>query len=115
MNDNKLPVPEHEFLTMTLADFFLRFPQYTYTDLAKYAGISGVTICHYVYGQSYSSYTADRIREGMKLQLRIEAINALNWVYFSGLQLAPNNAAFGFANTQRNLPRDIQIGGRFTF
>jgi Carboxypeptidase regulatory-like domain len=56
-----------------------------------------------------------RIREGMKLQVRIEAINALNWVYFSGLQLASNNANFGFANTQRNLPRDIQLGGRFTF
>ena len=55
------------------------------------------------------------IREGMRLQIRIEAINALNWVYFSGLQLASNNANFGFANTQRNLPRDIQLGGRFTF
>lgn len=56
-----------------------------------------------------------RIREGMKLQVRIEAINALNWVYFSGLQLTPTNGSFGFANTQRNLPRDIQLGGRFTF
>jgi hypothetical protein len=55
------------------------------------------------------------IREGMKLQLRIEAINAFNWVYFTGLQLASNNAAFGLVNAQRNLPRDIQIGGRFTF
>lgn len=55
------------------------------------------------------------IREGMKLQVRIEAINALNWVYFSGLQLNPTNGSFGFANTQRNLPRDIQLGGRFTF
>jgi hypothetical protein len=55
------------------------------------------------------------IREGMKLQVRVEAINALNWVYFSGIQLAATNAAFGFVNTQRNLPRDIQLGARFTF
>lgn len=55
------------------------------------------------------------IREGMKIQVRIEAINALNWVYFSGIQLAANNAAFGLVNTQRNLPRDIQLGARFTF
>jgi len=55
------------------------------------------------------------IREGMKLQVRIEAINALNWVYFSGVQLAATNAAFGLVNTQRNLPRDIQLGARFTF
>jgi hypothetical protein len=57
-----------------------------------------------------------RIKEGMRLQVRVEAINALNWVYFgNGQQLAPNNAAFGLVTGQRNLPRDIQIGGRFTF
>ncbi len=56
------------------------------------------------------------IREKMKLQVRVEAINALNWVYLgNGLQLASNNAAFGFVSGQRNLPRDIQLGGRFTF
>jgi hypothetical protein len=51
----------------------------------------------------------------MKLQLRIEAINVLNNPYFTGLNLDPTNAAFGFVNTQRQPPRDIQIGGRFTF
>lgn len=56
-----------------------------------------------------------RIRETMNFQFRIEAINALNYVYFSGLEVRPNNAAFGFANAQRNLPRDLQIAGRFTF
>jgi hypothetical protein len=55
------------------------------------------------------------IREGMKFQLRVEAINALNWVYYSGLQLGVTNSAFGLVNTQRNLPRDFQLGGRFTF
>lgn len=56
-----------------------------------------------------------RIREGMKLQIRVEAINLLNSPYFSGLNLDPTNSAFGKANTQRQPPRDIQIGGRFTF
>lgn len=56
------------------------------------------------------------IREGMKLQVRFEAINVRNWVYLGdGIQLASNNAAFGLVSGQRNLPRDIQIGGRFTF
>ena len=56
------------------------------------------------------------IREKMKLQVRVEAINALNWVYLgNGLQLSPTNSSFGFVSGQRNLPRDIQIGGRFTF
>ena len=56
------------------------------------------------------------IREGMKLQVRIEAINALNFVYLgNGLQLSPTSTSFGFVSGQRNLPRDIQLGGRFTF
>ncbi|HEY0460590.1 MAG TPA: TonB-dependent receptor [Pyrinomonadaceae bacterium] len=54
--------------------------------------------------------------EKMKLQVRVEAINALNWVYLgNGLQLGVTNAAFGTVNAQRNLPRDIQLGARFTF
>ena len=56
-----------------------------------------------------------KIREGMKLQIRAEAINAFNDPYFSGLNLDPTNAAFGIANTQRQPPRDIQLGARFTF
>ena len=56
-----------------------------------------------------------RIREGMKLQVRVEAINLLNSPYFSGLNLDPTNAQFGFANTQRQPPRDIQLGAKFTF
>ncbi|HYP50246.1 MAG TPA: hypothetical protein VEQ34_04835, partial [Pyrinomonadaceae bacterium] len=56
------------------------------------------------------------IREGMKLQVRVEAINALNWVYLgNGLQLGVTNANFGIVSGQRNLPRDIQLGARFTF
>lgn len=56
-----------------------------------------------------------QIREGMKVQIRVEAINLLNRPYFSGLNLDPTSSAFGRANTQRQPPRDIQIGGRFTF
>lgn len=56
------------------------------------------------------------IREGMKLQVRAEAINALNWVYLgNGLQLSPTSTSFGLVSGQRNLPRDIQLGARFTF
>lgn len=58
------------------------------------------------------------IREGMKLQVRVEGINVLNWVYLTGLNLSPSvgtTSTFGLANAQRNLPRDIQLGARFTF
>ncbi|HSK71029.1 MAG TPA: hypothetical protein VK892_05000, partial [Pyrinomonadaceae bacterium] len=57
-----------------------------------------------------------RFNERMRLQVRVEAINALNSVYLgNGLQLGITNQAFGRVSGQRNLPRDIQLGARFTF
>lgn len=59
-----------------------------------------------------------KIREGMKLQVRVEGINVMNWVNFTGLNLSPSTgttSTFGLVNAQRNLPRDIQLGARFTF
>ena len=58
------------------------------------------------------------IREGMKLQVRIEGINMLNSVYFNAPNLVPavgTTSTFGYTNGQRNLPRDVQLGARFTF
>ena len=57
-----------------------------------------------------------RIREGMKIQLRIDAINLLNTPYFSSPNVTPSSSSFGFTTAPvRQPPRDIQIGGRFTF
>ena len=70
-----------------------------------------------------------RIKEGMKLQFRVEAVNVLNQVYFSAMTLNPINnmpdlvtpgannlGKFGFTNNpQRQPPRDIQLGFKFTF
>ena len=63
-----------------------------------------------------------RIREGMKVQLRVEAINALNRPYFSSYSVNPSNTPnlttpgannlgrFGFTNgPTRQPPRDIQM------
>jgi hypothetical protein len=57
------------------------------------------------------------IREGMKLQVRIEGINAFNWVYYTGLGISPavNSTSFGYATSQRNQPRNIQLGARLNF
>ncbi|MFL6227393.1 MAG: carboxypeptidase regulatory-like domain-containing protein [Pyrinomonadaceae bacterium] len=57
------------------------------------------------------------IREGMRLQVRAEALNAFNHAYFgNGIGLDPSNAGtFGIVTTQRNNPRDIQLGAKFIF
>ena len=56
-----------------------------------------------------------KIGENKKLQLRAEAINAFNHPYFTLVNLDPNNASFGLTTSQRNNPRDIQLGLKFVF
>lgn len=57
-----------------------------------------------------------RIREGMKLQIRMDAINALNTPYFSSPNVTPSSTSFGFTTAPvRQPPRDIQLAARFTF
>lgn len=51
----------------------------------------------------------------MKLQLRLEAINALNYTVLWNPNLDPRSANFGLVNQDRNNPRDFQIGARLTF
>lgn len=57
-----------------------------------------------------------RIREGMKIQVRVDAINILNTPYFSSPNVTPSSSSFAFTTAPvRQPPRDIQIGARFTF
>jgi hypothetical protein len=52
---------------------------------------------------------------GMRLQVRMEAINGLNYTVLWNPNVTPSNANFGFINQERNNPRDIQLGLRLTF
>ena len=54
------------------------------------------------------------IREGMKLQLRLEATNALNTVNLSNPSNALNSATFGQIRSARNM-REAQLGARLSF
>lgn len=57
-----------------------------------------------------------KIREGMKFQIRVDAINILNRPYFSSPNVTPSSSSFARTVAPvRQPPRDIQIGGRFTF
>jgi hypothetical protein len=51
----------------------------------------------------------------MTFQVRIEIINALNDTVLWNPNLDPRQSNFGIINQDRNNPRDIQIGARFTF
>jgi Carboxypeptidase regulatory-like domain len=56
------------------------------------------------------------VTEGKRLQFRAEWLNAFNSPYFgAGISLDPNNNAFGKVTTQRNNPRDVQLGLKFTY
>jgi hypothetical protein len=56
-----------------------------------------------------------QIGEGKRLQFRAEALNAFNHPYFIDLSVDPSSASFGLYSTQRNTPRDIQLGLKFIF
>jgi hypothetical protein len=49
------------------------------------------------------------------LQIRADWINAIDYTAYWDPDLNPRSATFGTFRSQRNNPRDIQIGGRLTF
>lgn len=55
------------------------------------------------------------IREGLRLQARVDALNIFNQVTFGAPNVAPTNAAFGAVTTQRNVPRRLQAMLRLQF
>jgi hypothetical protein len=60
-------------------------------------------------------YKTFSLPRDLDLQVRIEAINALNYTVLWNPNLDPRNASFGLVNQDRNNPRDIQIGARLSF
>ncbi len=60
-------------------------------------------------------YKSFKLPRDAKLQIRVEAINALNYTVLWNANLDPRNASFGLVNQDRNNPRDIQLAARLTF
>jgi hypothetical protein len=51
----------------------------------------------------------------VELQVRIESLNALNYTVFWTPDVNPRSATFGTYTSQRNNPRDFQLGARLSF
>jgi len=60
-------------------------------------------------------YKTFSLPRDMELQVRVEAINALNYTVLWAPQQDPRTANFGLITQDRNNPRDIQIGARLQF
>jgi hypothetical protein len=56
-----------------------------------------------------------QLREGLRLQARVDALNVFNQVTFGAPNTNPTNAAFGAVTTQRNVPRRLQAQLRLMF
>jgi hypothetical protein len=56
-----------------------------------------------------------RIVERLKVQLRGESLNSLNYIQFGAPSLDPTSASFGLLTRTRNPTRQIQFGAKFLF
>ena len=55
------------------------------------------------------------ILDGMKFQLRLDVKNALNFKNFDGVSSNLHDTDFGSPNSTLLDPRQVKIGGRFSF
>jgi hypothetical protein len=71
-------------------------------------------------GSPISSLDLDMIKtvkvgERLKVQLRGECLNTLNFVQFANPSLSPTSATFGIVSSQGNSPRMLQFGVKILF
>jgi hypothetical protein len=57
----------------------------------------------------FKEFSLSMLREGARLQFRIEAFNALNHPQFSGPNTQGNGGNFGVITSTANSPREVQL------
>jgi hypothetical protein len=55
------------------------------------------------------------VRERIRVQAMVQGLNLTNHTQFNGPDITPTDSAFGFVNTQRNVPRFIELSLRIQF
>jgi hypothetical protein len=63
----------------------------------------------------FKEFALSKIHEGMRLEYRVEALNAFNHVQFSGPKTTVGNSNFGQITSQANLPREVQMALKLYF
>jgi hypothetical protein len=63
----------------------------------------------------FKDFSLDKIREGMRLQYRIQTTNALNHPQFAGPNMSVGSSSFGTVTSQANSPRVVEMALRLSF
>ncbi|HLM99346.1 MAG TPA: TonB-dependent receptor [Bryobacteraceae bacterium] len=90
-------------------DVFIRPPHYTVSDAPRTLpwinrpGQENATL------SLFKSFPINRIREGVRAEFRLEALNAFNHVQFSPPHTTVGSGLFGQINSQANVPRQVQL------
>jgi hypothetical protein len=60
-------------------------------------------------------FLLSKVREGVRLELRLEAENALNHPVFGTPNTSVDDPDFGVISYTSNGPRQVQLGAKLTF
>jgi hypothetical protein len=63
----------------------------------------------------FKQFPISRIREGMRLEARLEALNSLNHPQFAPPNMTVGLASFGTVTSQANIPRQVQLALKLYF
>jgi hypothetical protein len=58
----------------------------------------------------FKEFSLNPLREGSRLEFRLETFNAFNHPQFGGINAVVDSGEFGVVNSQANSPREVQLG-----
>ncbi len=90
-------------------------PVYTLGDAPRATGAIRSPLSFNTSMSLNKDFSLASVREGMTLELRLEAENALNHPVFGTPDTAVDDPNFGVINYTSNSPRQVQLGAKVTF
>jgi hypothetical protein len=90
-------------------------PVYTLGDAPRATGLVRTPTAFNTSMSLDKDFSLADVREGMQLELRLEAENALNHPVFGTPDTAVDDPNFGIINYTSNSPRQVQLGAKIIF